>query len=102
MNNNSTASRKDDPLSTLYQISEDFHPHQQEAIQIITSILDDIEKASTLRDTLNDIIIKDEVMGLNILNRLETLIKGVKKEHQKRLNREWHRRFITAYSHLRI
>lgn len=100
--NEITNTKKDDPLSRLHQINEDTHLDEREALHIITSILDDIENNNVIRDTLRDIVINDEVRGLNILNRLEALIQGLKKEHTARINRAWNRRFITAFETVHI
>ena len=80
-----TKRKKDDPLSRLHQIHED-------------TPLDDIENNNVIRD----LIINDEVLGLNILNRLDALIQGLKKERISRINRAWDRRFITAFETMHI
>ena len=92
-----TIQKNDDPLSMLYQINEDIPLDKREAQFVISSILFDIENNNVIRDTLRDIVINDEVFGLNILNRIDTLIQGLKKEHRSRINRAWNRRFITAF-----
>ena len=77
--NEITNMKNDDPLSRLNQINEDTPLDDREALFIISSILDDIENNNVIRDTLRDIVINDEVLGLNILNRLDALIQGCKK-----------------------
>jgi hypothetical protein len=95
--NENTNQKNDDPLSMLHQINEDTPLDEREALFVISSILYDIENNNVIRDTLRDIVINDEVFGLNIINRLDTLIQGLKKEHISRINRIWNRRFITAF-----
>ena len=80
-----TNMKNDDPLSRLHQIHED-------------TPLDDIEKYNVIRD----LIINDEVLGLNILNHLDALIQGLKKGHISRINRAWNFRFITAFATVHI
>jgi hypothetical protein len=94
--------KKDDPLLGLYQIDEDSHFDEREALFIMTSILEDIENYNVIRDTLRDIVFNDEVLGLNILNRLDALVQGLKKEHMSRVNRAWNRRFITAFENVHL
>ena len=88
-----TNMKNDDPLSRLHYIHEDTSLDEWEALFIISSILDDIENNNVIRD----LEINDEVLGLNILNRLDALIQGLKKERTSRINRAWDRRFITAF-----
>ncbi len=80
-----TNRKKDDLLSRLHQIHED-------------TPLDDIENNNVIRD----LVINDEVLGLNILNRLDALIQGLKKERISRIYRAWDRRFITAFEAVHI
>ena len=93
-----TKRKKDDLLSRLHQIHEDTPLDEREALFIISSILDDIENNNVIRD----LIINDEVLGLNILNRLDALIQGLKKERISRINRAWNLRFITAFEVVHI
>ncbi len=88
-----TKRKKDDPLSRLHYLHEDTPLDEREALFFISSILDDIENNNVIRD----LVINDEVLGLNILNRLDALIQGLKKGRISRIYCAWDRRFITAF-----
>jgi hypothetical protein len=95
--NDLTKRKKDDPLSRLHQIHEDTPLDEREALFIISRILDDIENNNVIRD-----IVINEVLGLYILNHLDALIQGLKKERISRIYRAWDRRFITAFETVHI
>jgi len=92
--------RKNDPLSSLYQLDEDRSIPPNVELTALTNMFDDVEKIEILMDTLNDMIIADEVTGIRILNQLENLIQGMKREHMKRANKEWRHKFLSALNFL--
>jgi hypothetical protein len=87
---------QEDPLSELYQLDEDRHPSSFTDISVISQILDDLENVDVLRNTLRDMMIADEVAGFRILNQLENMIQGIKKEHLSRANKEWRHKFLSV------
>ena len=92
--------RKNDPLSSLYQLDEDRSIPPNVELTEITSMFDDVEKMGVLRDTLKDMIIADEIAGIRILNQLEIVIQGIRREHMKRANRDWRHKFQSALDFL--
>ena len=92
--------RKNDPLSSLYQLDEDRSIPPNVELTALTNMFDDVEKIGVLRDTLKDLIIADEVAGIRILNQLENVIQGMKREHMKRANKEWRHKFLSALDFL--
>jgi hypothetical protein len=90
-----TKKKKNDPLSSLYQLDEDRYIPPNAELTALTNMFDDVEKIRVLRDTLNDIIVADEVTGIRILNQLEIVIQGIKKEHTERANKEWRHKFLS-------
>ncbi len=87
---------QEDPLSGLYQLDEDHYPSSFTDFSVISQILDDLENVGVLRDTLRDMMIVDEVAGFRILNQLENVIQGIKREHLSRANKEWRHKFLSV------
>jgi hypothetical protein len=92
--------RKNDPLSSLYQLDEDRSIPSNVELTALRNMFDDVEKIGVLRDTLKDMIITDEVAGIRILNQLEIVIQGIKREHVKQANKEWRHKFLAAIDFL--
>ena len=92
--------RKNDPLSSLYQLDEDRSISPNVELTEITSMFDDVETMGVLRDTLKDMMMADEIAGIRILNQLENVIQGIKREHMKRANKAWRHRFHSALDFL--
>jgi hypothetical protein len=93
--------RKEDPLSILYQIDEDRNLRDEEALVIISSMLDDVEKINTLKGNLREIVNSDEIHGMKLLNALDNIIHGLKKESLARASKGWRRRFLTMFEFVR-
>jgi len=91
----------EDPLSSLYQLDEDRHTPAYEGLTALTNVLDDVEKIVILGDTLKDLIYTDEVAGIQILNQLEKIIQGIKREQIQRANREWRFKFLSLFDLIR-
>ncbi|MHA2162994.1 MAG: hypothetical protein ACXABF_11275 [Candidatus Thorarchaeota archaeon] len=92
--------RKNDPLSILYQLDEDRSITPNIELTALTNMFDDVEKMGVLKDTINDMIITDEVAGIRFLNQLEIVIQGIKREQMKRANKEWRHKFLSALEFL--
>jgi hypothetical protein len=92
--------RKNDPLSILYQLDEDRSIIPNIELTALTNMFDDVEKMGVLKDTINDMIITDEVAGIRFLNQLEIVIQGIKREQMKRANKEWRHKFLSALEFL--
>ena len=90
-----------DPLSGLYQLDEDKHLQEHEALMVVANMLDDIEKIDILRDTLRGLMVTDEVLGMRILTMLDDLIQGIRKEQMERANRAWRLRFSNLFNFVR-
>ena len=93
--------RKEDPLSILYQIDEDRNLRDEEALVVISRMLDDVEKINMLKGNLREIINSDEIHGLKLLNALDNIIQGLKKENIARANNGWRSRFQTMLEFVR-
>jgi hypothetical protein len=92
--------RKNDPLSCLYQLDEDRSIPPNVELTDLTIMFDDVEKIGVLKDTLKDMILADEVAGIRLLNQLENVIQGIKREHITRANKDWRNRFQSALDFL--
>ena len=93
---------EEDPLSVLYQMDEDRHIHEGEALMVIMKMLNDVENIYMLRNGLREIVDSDEVLGMRFLNLLDNIIVGIKREQMARANREWRRRFSRMFEHTRL
>jgi hypothetical protein len=91
----------EDPLSCLYQLDEDRHTPAYEVLTALTNIFDNVEKIGILDNTLKDLINTDEVAGIRILNQLEKIIQGIKREHVQRADREWRLKFRSLFDLIR-
>ena len=99
------ASRKggeEDPLSVLYQMDEDRHIHEGEALMVIMKMLNDVEKIDMLRNGLREIVDSDEVLGMRFLNLLDNVIAGIRREQMARASREWRHRFSRMFERTRL
>ena len=93
---------EEDPLSVLYQMDEDLHIHEGEALMVIMKMLNDVEKIDMLRNGLREIVDSDEVLGMRFLNLLDNIIVGIKREQMARANREWRHRFSRMFERTRL
>jgi hypothetical protein len=91
-----------DPLSALYQMDEDRHIHEGEALMVIMKMLNDVENVNMLRMGLREIVDSDEVLGMRFLNLLDNIIVGIKKEQIARARREWRHRFSRMFERTRL
>ncbi len=98
---NSNERIDEDPLSSLYQLDEDRHTPIYKGLTALTNVLDDVEKIVILGDTLKDLIYTDEVAGIQILNQLEKILQGIKREQIQRANREWRFKFLSLFDLIR-
>jgi hypothetical protein len=94
--------REEDPLSVLYQMDEDRHIHEGEALMMIMKMLNDVEKTDMLRIGLREIVDSDEVLGMRLLNLIDNIIVGIKREQMVRANREWRHRFSRMFERTRL
>ena len=71
-----------DPLAGLYQINLDENiPLEEEALVLMVRMLDNFEDFRDLGDSLREIILQNEIVGMHILSLLKVLIIGVQKEY---------------------
>jgi len=71
-----------DPLASLYQINLDENiPLEEEALVLMVRMLDNFEDFRDLGDSLREIILQNEIVGMHILSLLKVLIIGVQKEY---------------------